>query len=329
MQVAAFLEHRWIGQHSDARLNPSPPLMRQLVDHFMHAVVVIVKSSARPAAMSACGCLLAFTSVSAHAIESIDEPLLRLERVQHFYAQMASAAQLDRPFLEVAEDRPRSAVRARGIEMAKDVYSVERAMADIRSKMRAVSGASPAAGTLPEIVTRIDNIDSFIDGKSFEELQAIRQAWTKRYQARPDRRKIDAIIATMVAPDLAGETVVTARRVKWVYETLIVERPARLDAIDAAELSAGIEVIMTRTRGPDHDGQPPLLRRDDTQRMWKERRQVVLAQLPLEDVAKLHQIYAMSTARAKINVLKAAFRSRNDADGLHFMTKMIGEGRTR
>jgi hypothetical protein len=303
--------------------------MRQLVDHFMHAVVVIARSSARPVAMSACGWLLAFASAGAHATESIDEPLLRLERVQHFYAQMASVAQLDRPFLEVAEDRPRAAVRARGIEMAKEVYSVERAMADIRSEMRAVGGASPAANTLPEIATRIDDIDSSIERKSFEELQAIGQAWTQRYQARPDRRKIDAIVAAMAAPALAGETVVTARRVKWVYETLIVERPARLEAIDAAELSAGIEVIMTRTRGPDHDRQPPLLRRDDTQRMWKERRQVVLAQLPREDVAELYRIYAMATTRARINVLKAAFRSRNDADGRQFMTKMIGEGRTR
>lgn len=147
----------------------------------MHAVVVIVKSSALPVAMSACGWLLAFASVGAHAIESIDEPLLCLERVEHFYAQMASAAQLDRPFLEVAEDRPRSAVRARGIEIAKDVYSVERAMADIRSKMLAVGGASPAANTLPAIATRIDDIDSSIERKSFEELQAIGQAWTKRY----------------------------------------------------------------------------------------------------------------------------------------------------
>jgi hypothetical protein len=303
--------------------------MRQLVDHFMHAVVVIVKSSARPVAMSVCGWLLAFASVGAQATESIDEPLLRLERVRHFYAQMASAAHLDRPFLEVAEDQPRSAVRARGIEMAKEIYSVERAMADIRSKMRAVGGASPAVGTLPDIATRVDAIDSSVDRKSFEELQAIGQVWTKRYQARPDRRKIDAIVAVMAAPDLAGETVVTARRVKWVYETLIVERPARLDAIDAAELSAGIEVIMTRTRGPDHDGQPPLLRRDDTQRMWKERRQVVLAQLSPEDVAELHRIYGTATTRARIDALKAAFRSRNDADGRQFMTKMIGEGRTR
>jgi hypothetical protein len=63
--------------------------------------------------------------------------------------------------------------------------------------------------------------------------------------------------------------------------------------------------------------------------MWKERRQVVLAQLPREDVAELYRIYAMATTRARINVLKAAFRSRNDADGRQFMTKMIGEGRTR
>lgn len=133
----------------------------------------------------------------------------------------------------------------------------------------------------------------------------------------------------MVAPELAGETVVTAKRVKWVYETLIVERPARLDAIDAAEVSAGIEVIMTRTHGSDHNDQLPLLRRNDTQRMWKERRQVVLAQLSPEDVAELHRIYATATTRARINVLRAAFRSRNDADGRQFMTKMIGEGRKR
>lgn len=302
--------------------------MRRFTDRFMHAVVV-VKTSARPAAIAVCGWLLAVASISAHATDAIDEPLLRLERVQYFYGRMSDAAQLDRPFLEVAEDLPRSAVRARGIEMARDVYSVERAMADIRSKMQAVGGAIPAAGRLAEIAARIDDIDSSIDRRSFEELQAIGTTWTERYRNRPDRKKIDAIVSTMAAPGLAGETVVTARRVKWVYETLIVERPARLEAIDAAELSAGIEVVMTRTRGPDHDRQPPLLRRDDTQRMWKERRQVVLAQLPLEDVAELHRIYAMATTRARIDVLKAAFRSRNDADGRQFMTKMIGEGRTR
>lgn len=302
--------------------------MRRFADHFLHAIV-FAKTAVRPAAISACGWLLAFASIGAHAADALDEPLLRLERVQYFYGQMSNAAQLDRPFLEVAEDRPRSAVRARGIEMARDVYSVERAMADIRSKMQAVVGASPAAGRLPDIATRIDDIDASIDRKSIEELQAIGKAWTERYRSRPDRKKINAIVAVMAAPDLAGETVVTARRVKWVYETLIVERPARLEAVGAVELGAGIKVIMARTRGPDYDGQPPLLRRDDPQRMWQERRQVVLAQLALEDIAELHRIYATTTARAKIMALKAAFRSRNDADGVQFMTRMIGEARTR
>lgn len=302
--------------------------MRRFADHFMH-VIVFAQTVVRPAAMSACGWLLVLASIGAHATDAIDEPLLRLERVQYFYGQMSNAAQLDRPFLEVAEDRPRSAVRARGIEMAKNIYSVERAMADIRSKMQAVGGASPAAGRLPDIATRIDDIDSSIDRKSLEELQAVGTAWTQRYRSRPDRKKIDAIVTAMAAPGLAGETVVTARRVKWVYETLIVERPARLEAIGAAERDAGIEVIIARTRGPDHENQPPLLRRDDTQLMWQERRQVVLAQLAVEDVAELHRIYATAAARAKIKALKAAFRARNDADGRQFMTRMIGEGGMR
>lgn len=302
--------------------------MRRFTDRFMHAVVV-VKTSARPAAIAVCGWLLAVASISAHATDAIDEPLLRLERVQYFYGRMSDAAQLDRPLLEVAEDLPRSAVRARGIEMARDVYSVERAMADIRSKMQAVGGAIPAAGRLAEIAARIDDIDSSIDRRSFEELQAIGTTWTERYRNRPDRKKIDAIVSTMAAPGLAGETVVTARRVKWVYETLIVERPARLAAIDAVELDAGIKAIMARTRGPDHEGQPPLLRRNDMRRMWQERRQVVLAQLPVADVAELHRVYATAAVRAKTRALDAAFRARNDADGVRFMTRMIAEAKAR
>ena len=50
---------------------------------------------------------------------------------------------------------------------------------------------------------------------------------------------------------------------------------------------------------------------------------------PSEDVAELNRLYASAPAQARITVLKAAFRSRNDADGLQFMTKMIGEGGTR
>jgi hypothetical protein len=272
--------------------------------------------------------LLLSVTAGARADDELDKALIRIERVPSFYARMSEAAQIDRPLLEVAEDRPRSAVRARGMELAREIYSVPRAVEDVRSAM-GIAAKSPDAGRLPDIASRLDAIHASIEGKTVEELQALGKKWEARYRSRLDRKKIDAISSAMATPVLAGETVVTARRMKWVYETMIVETPARLRAVDANAFDAGLKTIMARTREPDHPNQPTPLRRNDMERMWREQARAVISQLDAQDVATLHRFYASPPVRRKIAALKTAFRTRNDTDGLSFMNRMLAEFRQR
>lgn len=255
---------------------------------------------------------IALFAQPAAAQSSVDEALLTIERPAQFYAQMPVMATEVGPLLEVADKNKIPPLVQKGAQLARTAFDEPQTMADIRAALANAPDPGALGRDLPAIAARFREHEAVLDTMSAADLQAASPGYEARLDARSDKGAIRKLAFLMAAPDLGSETVVTGRRMKWIYETIILGNAAKLRSLSNAEVEKGVTHIIDYTRKAPLDEQAGPFTRGVTLEGWRLRKQAVLAQLSKEDVAALLAFYSSASGRAKRAALVDTFIDHND-----------------
>jgi hypothetical protein len=184
-------------------------------------------------------------------------------------------------------------------------------MADIRAALAKTPDASAVGKDLPAIAARFREQEAVLDAMSIEQAQAAGPKYDAQLNARADKAVIQKVSSMMAGPVLAGEHMVTAKRLKRIYEAIILGNTDKLRAMSPTEVEQGTREILEMSRDPKED-QPGPFMHQRTIDSWRLRKQAVMAQLPKADVAALQTFYASPAGRAKRAALVDTFMASND-----------------
>jgi hypothetical protein len=276
---------------------------------------VVHRDGRRAAPFVALALSLAAWALPAVAQERVDKALLTIENPAAFYAQMPAVAGAMGPALEVKDKQQIPALTKRGEQLARTAYAEQPAIDEIRKAMAAAPDAGASGKDLDAVAARFRKQEAVLDAMNMDQLQKAGPGYEAKLAARADKAAIQQIANLMVAPDLAGETVLTAKRLKRVYETIIVGDAAKLMAQPKTVIDTAVSQLIDETRKAPPDTQAAPFMRELTVQSWRLRKQAVLAQLPKEDIAALLAFYTGPSGRAKRAALLNTFSARNDKAG--------------
>jgi hypothetical protein len=254
----------------------------------------------------------ALSAVGAMAQANVDEAMLTIERPADFYAQMPTIAAEIGPVLEVADKDKIPAVVEQGGRLARTAFDEARAMAEIRAAMAKAPDAGALGQDLPAIAARFREHQAVMETMTVDQLQAAGPKYDALLKARSDTGAIRKLAFLMAAPDLGTETVVTGKRIKWIYESIILGNADKLRTLSDDEVEKGVRQILEYTRKVPLDEQPGPFMRGPTLEGWRLRKQAVLAQMSKEDVAALLAFYSSASGRAKRAAVVDTFVASND-----------------
>lgn len=260
--------------------------------------------------------VLACLALPAGAQERVDKALLQIENPAAFYSEMPVLAGAIGPALEVADKKRIPPLAKRGEQLARTAYAERPAMDDFRKALAAAPDAGAAGNGLEAVAARFRKQEAVLDAMSIDQLQKAAPKYEAALAARADKAAIQQVSTLMVAPELGGETVLTAKRLKRTYETIIVGDAAKLMSQDRKVIDAAVRQLLDETRKAPPDTRAVPFMRELTVQNWRLRKQAVLAQLPKEDVAALLAFYTSPAGRAKRTALLDTFASRNDKAGM-------------
>jgi len=255
---------------------------------------------------------LSLCVLPAIAQTTVDEAMLTIERPAAFYAQMPRIAADIGPVLEVADKDKIPAVVQQGSELARSAFDESRFMAEIRAAMAKAPDAGALGRDLPAIAARFREHEAVIEAMSADQLQAAGPSFDAQLKARDDTGAIRKLAFLMAAPDLGTETVVTGKRMKWIYESIILGNAQKLRTLSDDEVEKGVRQILEYTRKAPLDEQPGPFMRGPTLEGWRRLKQAVLAQLSKEDVAALLAFYSSASGRGKRAAIVDTFTASND-----------------
>jgi hypothetical protein len=272
------------------------------------------KFAALPRAVARAGvaAALALCTLPALAQTSVDDAMLTIERPAAFYAQMPGIAAEIGPVLEVADKERIPAVVQQGSQLARTAFDAPRLLTETRATMAKAPDAGALGKDLPAVAARFREHEAVIDAMSADQLHAAAPTYEAKLKARDDTGAIRKLAFLMAAPDLGTETVVTGKRIKWIYESIILGNANKLRTLSDDEVEKGVRQILEYTRKVPLDEQPGPFMRGPTLEGWRLRKQAVLAQMSKEDVAALLAFYSSASGRAKRAAIVDTFVASND-----------------